>query len=433
MPDPWQICQKYNVRHPSCRNTGKRDVLHKIGNSVSRFLIIIIIAFAFPPLLFSASILPTDTIDNGGYIITRNGKQIDSFRARERFVPASTIKLLTSLTALNYLGADYRFTTSFYIDNFQILYVRGTGDPFITSETIAQIAVELKKRGIKTIRSYVLDDSAFNLEHEHPAGSLNSENPYDAPNGALAVNFNSIAIMKKQDGSAQSGENQTPTTTLAKEIGSKLSTGKHRVNIGAFEIQGNISSSLRYSAELMHNIFTNAGVDSTLEFRRGKVPTSAKEIFKYSSEKSVKELVRLCLHYSNNFLANQLALTAGATLYGYPATWDKARKTLNHFATKRLGIPTGELQIQEGAGLSRQTLATPDAMLKIVEAFAPHRELLPTKFGFKLKSGTLEDVYCYAGYLDTPDGTVMFSLLLNQQTNNRNRLIKTIRKKLAHN
>lgn len=334
---------------------------------------------------------------------------------------------------MNFWGRITGFVTKFYTDERNILYVKGSGDPLLTSESITAIAHELKKRGIHTIRSYVLDDSAFQLENPRPDGSLNSANPYDAGNGGLSVNFNSITIIKKENGSVISGEKQTPTIELAKEIGAFLPPGKHRVNIGAYDLQGNISPSLRYSAELMHSIFQKAGINSTMEFRQGKIPDSAKKIFVYSSDKTVKDVVRLCMHYSSNFLANQLALAAGAKMYGRPATWVKARKTLSFYASKRLGIPEDDLHIQEGSGLSRETFVTPAAMMSLVEAFTPYRDLLPVKQGYRLKSGTLKGVYCYAGFIDTPKGTAMVSLLLNQPVNNRNHLIQLLGKRLLYN
>jgi transposase InsO family protein len=38
------------------------------------------------------------------------------------------------------LGRDYRFETRFYLDNKRVLYVRGGGDPYLTSEELAALA-----------------------------------------------------------------------------------------------------------------------------------------------------------------------------------------------------------------------------------------------------------------------------------------------------
>ena len=55
-------------------------------------------------------------------------------------------------------------------------------------------------------------------------------------------------------------------------------------------------------------------------------------------------------------------------------------------------------------------------MLQLLQAFCPHRLLLPERHGVRLKTGTLQGVYNLAGYLD--DG-IPFVVLLNQPQNRR--------------
>ena len=72
-------------------------------------------------------------ISHGGYAVTANGVILRSYNRDIAFAPASTIKLVTCLAALKTLGADYRFTTTFYLDSNDILYIQGSGDPSLTS------------------------------------------------------------------------------------------------------------------------------------------------------------------------------------------------------------------------------------------------------------------------------------------------------------
>jgi D-alanyl-D-alanine carboxypeptidase/D-alanyl-D-alanine-endopeptidase (penicillin-binding protein 4) len=381
-----------------------------------------------------AQMLPREKIQNGGYIISNNGNIIDQFRSNDLFVPASTIKLLTALTALDTLGEDFRFTTSFFVDREQVLYIRGSGDPTLTSEALALIARELKNRGLSTVSAYVLDDSAFQLAQPLPTGSANSSNPYDVPNSALAANFNSLAITKRKDGSLFSGEVQTPLTPLATVIGAKLPPGNHRVNIGSFHLPektGTVSLTLRYTAELLHTFLVQEGVASSLNIRSGTMPRGHKPLYEYQSNHTVKDMVESCMKFSNNYIANQLALAAGARFYGYPATWDKARRLLQQHALTELGISEQSLRIEEGSGLSRNNRITPAAMLKILNAFAPYRKLLPQKYGVLIKSGTLNAVYCYAGYIEHVESTVTFALFLNQSANTRDSLLESLKKSVS--
>lgn len=379
----------------------------------------------------AATVLPREKITNGGYILYTNGHIVEQFRASELFVPASTIKLLSVYAALKTLGPDYRFTTSFYLDANQVLYIRGGGDPVLTTESLTMAARELRQRGITRISGYVLDDSLFALEQPLPDGSENSTNPYDVANSSLAVNFNSIAVVKAKNGSITSGEEHTPLTPLGREIGQQLKPGKYRVNINAFTVRSSTPLPLRYSAELLHELLVREGVKAEAVIRQGTVPATAKLMYEHLSAQPLVEIARSCLSVSNNFIANQLALTAGAQHFGAPATWEKGRQLLTHFARNRIGIAKNELEVVEGSGLSRQTRITPIAMLKILRAFEPYRELLPEKNGAQLKSGTMNNVFCYAGYLDTPEGNVLFVLMLNQPENTRSLLLSSLTKQFG--
>ena len=72
-----------------------------------------------------------------------SGKIIDSYRPKNVAPPASVMKLLPTATALETLGADYRFSTyieySGKIEGGVLhgdLYVRGTGDPTLGSQKV---------------------------------------------------------------------------------------------------------------------------------------------------------------------------------------------------------------------------------------------------------------------------------------------------------
>ena len=112
----------------------------------------------------------------------------------KKCIPASTLKLLTALTAIHHLGAGYRFQTEFYMDDDQNLKVKGYGDPLLISEVLDAIAVILARK-TEGFRDVLLDDSYFASHIEVP-GCDNTTNPYDAPIGALCANFNTVDDIK---------------------------------------------------------------------------------------------------------------------------------------------------------------------------------------------------------------------------------------------
>ena len=73
-------------------------------------------------------------------VVDALGDELVAQNADEPFVPASVAKIVTAWLAMEVLGGDYRFETRFYLDNKRVLYVRGGGDPFLTSEELAPLA-----------------------------------------------------------------------------------------------------------------------------------------------------------------------------------------------------------------------------------------------------------------------------------------------------
>ncbi len=108
-----------------------------------------------PPLCAQDNVLRL--IANGGYSV-EDGSNRHKYRENDLFVPASTMKLLTSLVALEYLGPEYHFETHLFLDGQRNLYIKGYGDPLLTSEILLEIGKRLSDMGIRQLQSICLDD-----------------------------------------------------------------------------------------------------------------------------------------------------------------------------------------------------------------------------------------------------------------------------------
>ncbi len=340
-------------------------------------------------------------------------------------MPASTIKLVTCLAALETLGRDYRYITDFFVRD-ATLFIRGSGDPTLTSGTVAAIAAELARRGLQRVDGIVLDDALFSLEGKAD-GAEDSANAYDTANGALAVNYNAVPLTVTDKGRIVSGEEETPLLPIMKEIGRRLEPGTHRVNPAAFLRGGGISPTLRYAGELFRAMLQRQGIKVRGPISAGRAPAGLRPFYSHAAETSLEEMVRSCLHYSNNFLANQLFLTAGAVSLGWPASWDKGRQAMQAYVAATWPQHRESIVVAEGSGLSRRTRITPKAMLAVLDSFRPYSGLLREKNGVPLKSGSLSGVHCYAGYLGSGDDLDPFVILLNQPDNTRDRLLDRLR------
>ena len=87
---------------------------------------------------------------------------------RQRLRPASTMKLLTAITALHHLGAEYQLKTSLYhtgtISNGTLrgdLHCIGGMDPMFDRADMKAFVSRLRHLGIDTIRGSIVPDASF--------------------------------------------------------------------------------------------------------------------------------------------------------------------------------------------------------------------------------------------------------------------------------
>jgi D-alanyl-D-alanine carboxypeptidase/D-alanyl-D-alanine-endopeptidase (penicillin-binding protein 4) len=324
-----------------------------------------------------------------------DGRTIAAVHADLPLVPASILKLLTTLAALEKLGANYRFRTDFYLDSQNNLKIKGYGDPMLISEKLKVIAQHLAPL-VATVHDLVLDDSFFKQPIRIP-GRGQSVNPYDAPNGALCVNFNTVAFKYLNDRWV-SDEPQTPLlpSVISKITASALTRGRITLTADRFE-------ALEYAGELIRFFLNQAGMTVSGAIKRGRVdPHSDVLIWSHLSDETLRGVVTELLKFSNDFIANQILLVMGAEVLGPPATVDKGLQVLRGFYRHDLGIQTGHLV--EASGISRQNRITARAMMKILQRYEPYHTLMRREGRQFYKTGHLKGVRTRAGFLSGADG-----------------------------
>ncbi len=341
-------------------------------------------------------------LDHAGYLLLDSaGETLDGCHADRPLVPASTIKILTAWLALTHWSADFRFSTEFYLDEDQLLWVRGLGDPMLVSEELASIAQALKAAGLRMVSGIGVDTSYYGNGIEIP-GRSGSDNPYDAPVAALAVNFNTVNL-RREHGKLQSAETQTPLTQTARKLGRRVGSKAQRINLR------NAQDSGIYFAEILRRKLLDADVEVAGVIRQGLVPKTATRLYHHDNSRSLPDVVKAMLQYSTNFIANQLFLNLGAEAYGPPATMEKAVRHARREIVAAFGWQ--DFRIVEGAGLSRSNRLTARQLTELLQAFQPWKALLPKRGGVYAKTGTLNGIRTLAGYLGSGDRP--FAILIN--------------------
>ncbi|MGE6475735.1 D-alanyl-D-alanine carboxypeptidase/D-alanyl-D-alanine-endopeptidase [Psychrobacter sp. NPDC078631] len=117
--------------------------------------------------------------------------------------PASTMKLVPSFIALDTLGADFVWHTRVYHTGIVIgnrlhgdLIIQGSGDPKMTHERLKQLLYKVQASGIRHIDGdIIIDSTVFKNVSKDPAAFDNSPlRPYNASPDGFLVNFSTIGI-----------------------------------------------------------------------------------------------------------------------------------------------------------------------------------------------------------------------------------------------
>jgi D-alanyl-D-alanine carboxypeptidase/D-alanyl-D-alanine-endopeptidase (penicillin-binding protein 4) len=112
------------------------------------------------------------------------------------FIPASTLKLLTTAAALQTLGPNYRIRTSVYGDDSGSIYIVGRGDPSLTVVQLQDLAKQLKARGITQINRLIADDNYFRGSAVNPTWEWEDvQAGHGAPVNSLILNRNAMDLM----------------------------------------------------------------------------------------------------------------------------------------------------------------------------------------------------------------------------------------------
>jgi D-alanyl-D-alanine carboxypeptidase/D-alanyl-D-alanine-endopeptidase (penicillin-binding protein 4) len=382
-------------------------------------------------------------------------------------VPASNLKLLTAAAALNALGPAHRFVTQLLSDAapdaegaIGNLYVRGGGDPALTSEDFWRLAADLGRLGVRRVRGdLVLDDSAFDGERWHPSWGAVSARAYHAPIGALTVNYGAFAVtlepglvageavradvdphvaFLRLTNGARTGAADARRSLQVDRRGSQrfeqvLVSGIAPAGGEAKTYHRSVLDPARYAGAVLRMQLAAVGIEVAGETRLGYVPESAVELLAFSGH-PLAEVVRRFLKYSNNAIGEALVKSLGARASGGPGTWRGGLQAVRD-ELDALGLPVEHLTLVDGSGLSYDNRATPRLLVEALRrgadsfSFGPEflaalpiaaadgtlEERVEEASGrVRAKTGLLTRVTGLSGVAERTDGSVAyFSVLVN--------------------
>ncbi len=385
--------------------------------------------------------------------------------------PASNVKLFTVAAALARLGPEYRFETEAWLDAAGLsggapraLYLRGKGDPSLTTERLWALAGDLSHLGLKRVGDLVLDEGWFDAERVGPGFDQESgDKSYLAPVGALSLNSNVVAVhVGPGDRPGAPGRVELEPDSAMFELVNRTRTagpraarrllvsstpdgsgGRQRIAVeGRLPAGGRTSVSWRkiddpaqYLGQTLRRLLELRGVRVTGAVRLGAVPPGA-QLFHVIESEPLADVVRRINKSSNNFMAEQLLKALGAASAGPPGSWGSGLAAVEGFLAS-LGLPRGSYVMKNGSGMNdanrfsaRQTARLLAELVRRFPVGAEFLSSLPlagkdgtlrwrldgpeTAGRVRAKTGTLDGVYSLAGYLETAAGErLVFAILVN--------------------
>ncbi|HIJ41901.1 MAG TPA: D-alanyl-D-alanine carboxypeptidase [Deltaproteobacteria bacterium] len=390
-------------------------------------VILLVVVFSFQAEILTAEkglpcqglITATDAL----VIQDPEGKILYKKNEGKQCIPASTLKVLTALAAIEHFGLPYRFKTEFYLDHNRNLKVKGFGDPLLISEVLRNIASSLSTR-VSHFNNLLLDGAYFTSPILIP-GREHSTNPYDAPPGALSANFNTVAFERNREGKIVSSESQTPMLPFAEERIRRLNLKK-----GRYTLIHDTHETTLYTGELLRHFLIEQGVSTEGNVMLGKIDATDRCVYVFHSPFTLEEGIEKMLHSSNNFMANQIMLALGASRFGPPGNLEKGVRALTEFASNDLGL--SHVKLVEGSGISRGNRISALDMLIVLNRFKPYRHLLKRNDIEFFKTGSLRGVRTRAGYLEgNATGPYAFAVYFNRAGSDMDGVMDCIKKSLG--
>ncbi len=305
--------------------------------------------------------------------------------ARQLMRPASTLKMMVAVTALDRLGEDYTLKTKLSwtgeVDSLRLdgnIYIKGGFDPTTDNGDVAEFADSIKSLGIDTIHGNVVIDLTMKDEDRLGEGwCWDDDNPVLSPLLVGRKNKFGDAIMKR----------------------------------------------LRQL-----NIYV------TGYCREGETPTTARTLL--CKETPMKTIMKRQLKRSDNLYSEAIFYQIAADVAGrHTASAKHGRQAVNNIIS-RLGFKPSAYYIADGSGLSLYNYVSPELEVEFLKYAYKHERiynnLLPclpiagedgtlskrmrqgaAHGNVKAKTGTVTGVSALAGYLTAKNGHLLCFSIIN--------------------
>ncbi len=420
-----------------------------------------------------------------------SGKTLFERDSEKLFSPASNSKLYTVALALDQLGGDYRIKTSLYANARPDrrgtlkgnLIIYGRGDPTINTrlnggdifKALQPLVAALTNAGVKRITGDLIGDESFFRGNPYGSGwdCDDLQYYYGAEISALTLNDNvlQLAVKPGEREGAACKLTLLPATShlvLSNRTRTIAAGGRRDINLhrplgeNVVYVSGQLpledagytgDATLHNPAGLFVAFFKEALARHGIKVR-GKLRTFNwldRQVASFDPDKFVelgsiesppmRDIAREIQKPSQNLYTDLILAHIGslalATNKSSMATSEDAGIRQLYAFLGKAGIPRGDVQFEEGSGLSRNNLTTPNATIALLQYMSRHAEAeaylnalpvagvdgtlrnrmkdTPAAGNVRAKTGTLRWANSLSGQVTTAAGErLIFSIMLNR-------------------
>jgi D-alanyl-D-alanine carboxypeptidase/D-alanyl-D-alanine-endopeptidase (penicillin-binding protein 4) len=395
---------------------------------------------------------------------TKTGLRLESVNGDVGLPPASVAKALTTLYALDVLGAGYRFKTRLIasgpVKNGILkgdLILAGGGDPTLSTDGLATMATSLKAAGIREVRG------AFKVyEGALPyVRSIDKDQPehlgYSPSISGIALNYNRVHFEWKRAASGYSvamdarSQKYRPAVQMA-----SMHVINRRVPVYTYADKGGVDQwtvasmalgksgsrwlPVRKPALYTGDVFRTLARSNGVVLGKTKVTRNlgrGGQVLVSHESPPLKTILKGMLKFSNNLTAEMVGMTASAARVGKLGSLKASANEMSRWAGQKFGMKDTRMVDHSGLGdASRMTAQDlvgalvqarkQDILRPLLKPFAMRdsqgRVLKGHPIKVNAKTGTLNFVSGLGGYMTAPDGTELAFAIFTADTAKRARI-----------
>lgn len=400
----------------------------------------------------------------------KTGLRLEAENGASGLPPASVAKALTSLYALDVLGAGHRFQTRIMATGAVIggvvqgdLVLVGGGDPTLSTNDLAKLAKALKTAGVREVQGgFRLWDGALPYVRTIDAGQPDHVGYSPAISG-LALNFNRVHFEWKRAGGAWAvsmdarTEKYRPEVAIARmkvvnrstpvyTYADKGGTDRWTVANAALGKGGSRWLPVRKPGEYAGDVFRTMARAHGIVLAKPKMlksPPQGRVLAQHSSA-ALSDMLRDMLKYSNNLMAEMIGMSATAATGRRPGSLKASAEVMNRWAAAKYGM--SGTRLVDHSGLGEASRMTPNDLVGALIAARKAGQLKPLLKPFLMrdangkvnkthpikvnaKTGTLNFVSGLGGFMTAADGTELAFAIFTADQKARSRIKRADRER----